>query len=266
MAERLSKAKLSIFRRLSRKKHRTTEGRFLIEGWHLLGECLEAEARLLAVIYDPSRSLQDQDERVLQLAMEKSEEVYLASDDQLRAIGETVTSAGVVGVVASVEENWTRLAEKLSQIKSGCVLALDDVSDPGNCGTIIRSGDWFGAKAILLGEGCPSKENGKVLRASMGGVFHLPIAECPFLEGSLVELQALGFQIIVSSLVEEARALGNFEWPKKSVLVVGNEARGVRQPILNLSDSRITIPKFGKGESLNAAMAASVLLSNWRIH
>ena len=131
MAERLSKAKLSVFRRLSRKKHRNAENRYLIEGWHLLGECLEAKARLLAVIYDPSRSLPEGDERVLRAAKDRAIEIYLASDDQLRAIGETATSAGVVGVVASKQEDWELLTDKLSRIESGCVLALDDVSDQG---------------------------------------------------------------------------------------------------------------------------------------
>ena len=265
MAERLSKAKLSVFRRLSRKKHRNADNRYLIEGWHLLGECLEARARLLTVVYDPSRSLQEEDERVLRAAMERAAEIYVASDDQLRALGETVTSAGVVGVVASEEEDWELLADKLSRIESGTVLALDGVSDPGNCGTIIRSGDWFGSAAILLGEGCPSKENGKVLRASMGGVFHLPVAECSSLESRLLELQKFGFRIIVACLDDEAAVLGDFSWPEKSLLVVGNEARGVRPSILELADLRLTIPKFGRGESLNVAMAASVLLANWRI-
>jgi len=265
MAERLSKAKLSVFRRLSRKKNRIAEGRFLIEGWHLLAESLASKARLLAVIYDPSRPLQDEDQRTLQVALERAEAVYLASDDQLRSIGETVTSSGVVGVVASEVENWEDLSRELSRIESGCVVALDDVSDPGNCGTIIRSGDWFGVEAILLGEGCSSKENPKVLRASMGGVFHLPIVECGSLQDRLVEMQKSGFKIIVSSLETDAEALGDFNWPEKSLLVVGNEARGVRPSILELADLRLTIPKFGKGESLNAAMATSVLLANWRI-
>ena len=78
MAERLSKAKLSVFRRLRGKKHRIAENRYLIEGWHLLGECLEAKARLLAVIYDPSRSLSEQDEKALLAAKDRAEEVYLA--------------------------------------------------------------------------------------------------------------------------------------------------------------------------------------------
>ena len=72
MAERLSKAKLSVFRRLGRKKHRIAENRYLIEGWHLLGECLEAKARLLAVIYDPSRSLSEEDEKVLRAAKDRA--------------------------------------------------------------------------------------------------------------------------------------------------------------------------------------------------
>lgn len=265
MAERLSKAKLSVFRRLSRKKHRIAEGRFLIEGWHLLAESLASKARLLALIYDPSRSLPEGDERTLQLALDKAEAIFLASDDQLRALGETVTNSGVVGVLASLEENWEELSTKLAQIERGCVVALDDVSDPGNCGTIIRSGDWFGAAAILLGEGCPSKENGKALRASMGGVFHLPIVECPSLEDRLVELRESGFKLVAASLDTDAENLGDFDWPDKSLLVVGNEARGVRASILERADLRLTIPKFGKGESLNAAMAASVLLANWRI-
>ncbi len=144
------------------------------------------------------------------------------------------------------------------------MVALDDLSDPGNCGSIIRGCDWFGADAIVMGKGCPDKENGKLVRATMGGLFYLPILPVEDLAKTLGKLRSAGYKI-VAGVLGASESLPEFEWPAKTALVVGNEARGVSREILELADHQVEIPSFGKGESLNAAMSCSIFLSHWRM-
>ncbi len=264
MAEPLSKAKLSNFRKLHQKKTRLRENQFLIEGWHLLDEAMKAQVKLRAVVFDDNRSLADSDSAILSRASSRADSLYTAGDSQLKALGETKTSPGVVSVVDVMPSEWEPLQRTLLATRSSVVVALDGVSDPGNCGSIIRAGDWFGVDAVLLGEGCPDRENGKLVRATMGSLFHLPIVSAGSLSGALTALKQGVFQIVVSAL-GASESLDGFAWPQKAALVVGNEARGVSAETLALADCVLEIPKFGRGDSLNAALATSVFLGHWRM-
>jgi len=264
MAEPLSKAKLSVFRKLHSKKNREIENRFIIEGWHLLEEAIKSGAHLNAVVYDGSRKLSDEDRLVLAKATQHSDKVYLASESQLKALGETKTNSGVIGIADRLHYDWGSVEASLRTKGESCLVVLDAVSDPGNCGAIVRGCDWFGADAVLMGKGCPEKENGKLVRATMGGLFHLPILPIENLADTVGSLKSEGFQVVASE-IGASESLQSFHWPAKTVLVIGNEARGVSEQILELADHRIEIPSFGNGESLNAAMSCSVFLGHWRM-
>jgi len=263
MAVPLSKAKLSAFRKLQMKKTRESEDRFLIEGWHLLEEAMAAELPLRALICDEVRIPAGDDLQVKEAAVARAEIVFEASESQLRALSDTQTSPGVIAVVDRVRSDWNAVLSALEGKERSFVVALDGVSDPGNCGSIIRASAWFGADAVIMGPGCSELENGKLVRATMGALFHLPSASIRSMSDALRTLQASGYRIVASSLGESESMLG-FEWPSRTVLVVGNEARGVSQSVLDLADTRLSIPKYGHGESLNAGMAASVMLGHWR--
>jgi len=265
MAELLSKAKLSVFRKLRLKKNRDSEKRFLIEGWHLLDEALKAGINPRAVIYEDTRPIGGFDQTVFGAARERAESVYEATESQLKALAETKTSPGVIGVLDCLPDNWLSLQKSIAAKRSGFIVAMDGVSDPGNCGSIIRGASWFGADAVLLGEGCPERENGKLVRATMGGLFHLPICSIANWGDTLSTLKRENFEIVASALGAPT-LLDSFVWPPKAVLLVGNEARGVSADILKIADHTIEIPRFGQVESLNAAMATSILLAHWRIH
>jgi RNA methyltransferase, TrmH family len=244
MADPISKAKLSAYRKLHSKKAREAENRFLIEGWHLLEEAIAAKVPLRTVIFDDSRELSDNDLRVKEAAVRRAEVVYTASESQLRALSDTQTSASVVAEIDRIQGDWeTVLAALAGKQRSFC--------------------DLCGADAAIMGLGCPELENGKLVRATMGGLFHMPIAPVGSIRNALSVLQDNGYRIVASSLGDSESMVG-FDWPKKTVLVVGNEARGVSRSVLDLADTCLRIPKYGRGESLNAAMAASVMLSNWR--
>jgi|TARA_B110000467_G_scaffold120540_1_gene111892 TrmH family RNA methyltransferase len=264
MANPLSKAKLSAYRKLQSKKIRESEDRFLIEGWHLLEEAMVGGVPLQAVIFDESRELEGNDLRVKNMAIGRAETVFAASESQIRALSDTQTSPGVIAAVGRVRSDLDGVLSALEGKDRSFVVALDGVGDPGNCGSIVRACDWFGADAVLLGMGCSEIENGKFVRATMGALFHLPLAKVESMPNSLKNLQESGYHIVASSL-GDSESLSQFNWPSKTVLVIGNEARGVSQRVLSLADTRLQIPKFGRGESLNAAMAASVMLGHWRV-
>lgn len=264
MAESLSKAKLTVFRKLHHKKIRELENQFVIEGWHLLEEAMKAGANLRVVVFDGSRQLSANDQNILEKAKVLSEAVFQATDSQLKALGETKTNAGVVSIIDRLSNDWESVEERLEGSDYGFIVALDGLNDPGNCGSIIRGCDWFGVSAVVMGEGCPDRENGKLVRATMGGLFYLPVISVKRLVDRLEELQADDFRII-AGVLGASNSLQQFVWPAKSVLVIGNEARGVSEEVITLADYQLEIPRFGEGESLNAAMATSVFLSHWRI-
>ena len=138
------------------------------------------------------------------------------------------------------------------------LVALDGVQDPGNCGTIWRTADAAGFQGILFGAGSADPMSGKVLRAAMGSAFRLPYCKTDDLQTTLRRLQGSGWSICASELSGMPFYAASFS--EKLVLVVGNEAHGVRPEILRMADQRLKLPMRGKAESLNAAVAAGIMM------
>ncbi len=263
MAIPLSKAKLSFFRRFRQKKVRREEGMFLIEGWHLIQEALKADRKFESVIFDPTLHLSAEFYKILQASISKAANAFEADAHQLSQIVDTESSQGICALLKTVSVSWDSFLDKIRGLKVLRLVILDEVSDPGNCGTIVRAGDWFGLDGAILGRNCAELENTKVSRSTMGSLFHLPIASNQDLEVCLPLLRSLGVSIISSEL-DRSDDVYEFSWPSKAALVIGSEARGVSQMVSNLSDTRLSISRFGQAESLNAAMAASIFMSCWR--
>ena len=161
----------------------------------------------------------------------------------MAAICDTKTPQGVAAVASMPEPPDIRL---------GFIVALDDVQDPANVGTIIRTADAAGCGGVVLSDGSADPYAPKVVRASMGSLFHLPVVRTalrPYLE----ELRESGYRVACADLDGQT----DFSLAaEKTCLVIGNEARGISEEILCLSDVRVRIPIYGKAESLNAAVAA----------
>ena len=143
------------------------------------------------------------------------------------------------------------------------LLALDAVSDPGNVGTIIRTADWFGAGGVLLGRGCVEPFNEKVVRATAGSLFHIPIVDEVELLEVLAQAKATGFRVVVAAAGGSV-SLSDWRPAKRNVLVVGSEAHGVSADIRDSADVTVAIPRYGRAESLNAGVAAAILLAHTR--
>ena len=152
--------------------------------------------------------------------------------------------------------------KKIEENINNIFVYLDHINDPGNLGTIIRTCDWFGVNSILISKECTEYTNPKVVRSSAGSIFNLSIYDDASPD-TLKELRNLGFQIICSDLTGEN--IYNVKKLEKFVIIFSNEAHGPSKEILEIADRNITIPKSGKAESLNVAIAAGIILSHLKI-
>ncbi len=139
------------------------------------------------------------------------------------------------------------------------IVALDGVQDPGNLGTIWRTADAAGFQALLLGAGGADPLSPKVQRAAMGSGFRVPFCHAPELAESLIALRKRGYRVFASDL-SGADFYARPDAGEKFVLVIGNEARGISDAVREAADCRVKLPMRGGAESLNAAVAAGIMM------
>ena len=159
------------------------------------------------------------------------------------------------GILAILEKNNNKTE---IDYQTDIIVALDDVQDPGNLGTILRTVDSIGLKQILVSKGTADCYNPKVVRSTMGAIFRINIIECEDLEKTLKEIKKHKFKIMVSSLQND-NSIYDVDYNKK-VIIIGNEAKGVEKDIQDLADEKVKIPMLGKTESLNASVATGIIL------
>lgn len=254
---RLSKAELKKLKTLLTKKGREEAGRFLLDGWKPVAEALDSPWQIESVVTDPER-IPPSGAAVLQICMRRGVEVRHGTAADLRSLSEVVHDQGIVGVVRSRSFALEDLPS------AGDLLILDGVADPGNVGTLIRTADWFGIRGVVLGPGCASVNNEKVVRATMGSLFHLPVVEVDNLAAACSALQQKGL-ILAGAQVAGG---GWSSWvPDSSIaLVLGSESRGISAGVQGLLEIRVSIPRSGRAESLNVAGAGAVILSSIAEH
>lgn len=235
------------------KKNREKSGRFLIEGIHLIQEAFLSGATVRTVVYDDERGLPEELGDIAESAQGLDADWIRASRAVMAKCSDTDSPPPVFAVV----DKLSALQDKLFGSDS-LVIILDGVRDPGNLGTIIRSADAVGATAVLLGKGSVDLYNPKVVRSTMGSLFHLPI-----LEGDLAELLPRagehGIRLVGTSLQAEQSCYG-YDWKQPTWLLMGNESSGLSAEVRALVDESVIIPMTGRAESLNVAMATTVLL------
>lgn len=234
-------------KKLKEKRHRVKEGKFLVEGLRIVEEAIKAKAEIEAVVV--SRDEEDKFTDILDMIREKCKVVVL-SESLFKELGSTENPQGIIAVVS--------IPKKEKGLKGDFYILLDRIQDPGNLGTIIRTAHAAGADGILLRKGTVDVYNDKSIRSTMGSIFYIPVFE-DIDDESLLHYKEEGYKIVVSSLAAE----NNFfevNLKEKVIIVVGNEANGVAKEVEDLSDIRVKIPMPGNAESLNAAIAASVMI------
>lgn len=242
---------------LLNRKGREEQNRFLVEGAHLVEEALNSGAQVVTVLYDESRGI---DPACLRALDERGTDVQViaVSSAVLGKLTETKSPQGIVAEVKIDSENWAEWIERASE-REYLLLVLDEIQDPGNLGTILRTAEAAGVDGVVLGEGSVDLYNGKVVRATMGALFRLPVF-LRSLPEAIQTLQQQGANVLVSSLKENSLAYDEADYRGKAVIVIGNEGRGVSEQVARLADGYVHIPLYGRAESLNAAVAAGILV------
>ncbi len=239
------------------KKGRDEAGRFLVEGAHLVVEALRSRFQVIEVLYVPGSPAAKE---ARDAAPAGGEAKWVPVSEQvMEKVTDARTPQGVAAVVRQrVESPDELLATSGKGLGHGPIVALDAVQDPGNLGTILRSADAAGARAALLGVGTVDVYNPKTIRSTMGSLFRVPFAVCDLAE-ALPRAKAAGVRVVGTSL-EAKHACYDAPLGGDVCFLFGNEGAGVSPRLLAMADENVIIPMRGGAESLNVAMAATVLL------
>lgn len=237
---------------LQEKKHRDKTGKYIVEGIHLVQEALLAEADVEILAYDLDKGMPPELRDHLQAV--QGMEVIGVSAAVIAKCSSTNTPQPVFAVVRKEQQGIEGILAKPDSL----VVVLDGVQDPGNVGTIIRSADAAGADGIILGQGCADLYNPKTIRSTMGSMFHLPVVEGD-LSVVLPQARESGALLVSTSLTGEDSCYTH-DFRGSQWLLIGSEGKGISAETAALVDKSIIIPMAGRAESLNAAMAATILL------
>ena len=236
-------------RKLHSSKERREQQLFLLEGTHLLEEACAVDYPLVTVCCTPE--WHSRHEQLWQQACQRAERVEVVSPEVLKAIATTVQPDGVV---ATAKRGYSHQVPF-----TGLGLALETVQDPGNLGTIIRTAAAAGASGLWLSADSVELDNPKVLRASAGQWFRLPMAVSPDLKTTVLECQQAGMQV-VATLPSVSLTYWEVNWQRPTLILLGNEGSGLSAELAARSDLQVKIPLSPGVESLNVAIAAALML------
>ena len=237
----VSKNQIKLINSLQQKKYRKLHNLFIAEGKKVIQELIDAHFSLEHLFVTKEN------------LFEKKHNSELISDSELKKISALTTANDCLAVFKIKEVNL--------KSDSGLELALDNIKDPGNMGTIIRLCDWFGISKIVCTEETVDIYNPKVVQATMGS-----LARVEVLHTNLTDyLKTTDLEIFGTFM--EGKNIYKSELPSKGIIVMGNEANGISSEIENLVTQKISIPRFGnlqQTESLNVATATAVILSEFK--
>ncbi len=244
-----SNEKIKMVKSLKAQKGRKENGLFMVEGKKLISEAIEYGYVLQMLFLRKSDDIGGRSGHFPDIS-----ESYVLEGELFDSVCDTKTPQGELGVFLLPMDKPDAASERIE----GLVLALEDVQDPGNVGAVIRSADAFGASAVMLSMGCADIYSQKVLRSSMGSVFHMPVIRCADFSGSVMAQKQWGSKII--ALHQDGEDIRGLSPGGDAILLVGNEGNGLSMEALDIADILCAVPMKGRAESLNAAVAASVAL------
>ena len=217
-------------KKLKEKKYRDLNQEFIIEGIKLVKEAIEEKADIKHIVVCDNCEDSGVIPKNLMYEIAKYDCVYV-TENILKTMSDVNAPQGILAIIGRNNQ------ENKIDYNQDIIVALDDIQDPGNLGTILRTVDSIGLNQILVSKGTADCYNPKVVRSTMGAIFRIKIIECDDIEKTLKETQKNNFKLVVSSL-----------------------ANGVEQRIQDIADEKIKIPMLGKTESLNASVATGIIL------
>lgn len=249
----LSNAQMKNLILLQKKaKARTEQGVYVIEGLKMFEEAKEA-GNILVKTY-VSESFYD---TKIQECSDyfAGVEYEIVTDFVFNEVSETKTPQGVMAIVTITSYPLEAMLES----PNACLLLLEDVRDPGNLGTILRTAEGAGVTGIIMNRSCVDLYNPKVIRSTMGSIFRVPFYQAEDFHAVLLKLKNLNIHIFAAHLSGKAYdSEGGFQ--RRCAILIGNEANGLSEEVSKMADTLIKIPMAGKVESLNVAVAAAILM------
>jgi TrmH family RNA methyltransferase len=247
----ISKSQIKLISSLKLKKERFETGLFTVEGEKPVQELLQAAWPVELLVVKNSWYEKNAAAWISQAAVN----VALVSDTDMDRMTQLSSHAPVLAVARMQTLPWT-----WQKGGDGFVLVLDRIADPGNLGTMIRIADWFGFAGVLCSSDTVDYYNSKTIQASMGSVFRMPM-----LYADLQEWVAKESAERIYAAVLNGKPIHQLSFGHGGLLLVGSEAHGLAPDLVALAGQRITIPGFGKAESLNAAVATGIMASWMRL-
>lgn len=238
-------------RKLKDKKYREIENKYIIEGIKLIKEAVEEKAQIDTIVVCEECVENNTIEKKLMYEIAKYNCVYV-SEKVFNLVTEVTNPQGILAVIN--KEN----KEDAIDYEDDIIVALDGIQDPGNLGTILRTVDSVGLKQIIISKQTADAYNPKVVRSTMGAIFRVKIIIADDFVKTLKEIKKHKYKVVATSLQTE-ESIYDIDYNKK-VIVIGNEANGVSNEVLDMADIKAKIPMLGKTESLNASVATSVIL------
>jgi RNA methyltransferase, TrmH family len=243
----LSKTYTKYIQGLHNKKHRDKHGSFIAEGSKVVMDLLKSQKIVCETLLGDASWLKDNEPQIRKYF---AGELHTIEDYELEKISALNTPNHVLGV-------FKKLKPVPIQVRNKIILALDTIQDPGNLGTIIRIADWFGLSAIVCSETCADLYNPKVVQSTMGSMGRVDV-----LYQDLTEWLEKNKETPVYAASLEGKNIDELREVNEAIIIIGNESKGISDEVMQMAHERITIPKIGGAESLNAAVAAGIILSH----
>lgn len=246
---------------LAEPKARRESGRFVIEGARLCADAARSGVRIAAALYTERAAAQYPE--LLAVIRQVSVRQFEIAPSLSQLLGDTRSPQGVFCLCEALDNVRmldTIETDCLPLSREQCYLALEDLQDPGNLGSVVRTAEALGLGGLILSTGCCDLYNPKVLRGSMGGVFRLPAYITADMAATASHLRTSGFRCFACVPDGDALPVQTAPFGPGSICLIGNEGNGLRPETISACGERLTIPMAGRAESLNASMAAGIIL------
>lgn len=238
-------------KKLKEKKYRDLENKFIVEGIKLVEEAINEEADIKLIVICEECLNDGIISQELRYKIATYECIYV-TEKIFDLLSDVKSPQGILAVIG--KKNANHHIDYTQDI----IIALDGIQDPGNLGTILRTVDSANLNQIIISKNSADCYNPKVVRSTMGAIYRVNMIEVENLEEVLKQMQKNDFEVVVTAL-DTKNSIYDIEY-KNKVIVIGNEANGVSKEVQKLADKKVTIPMLGKTESLNASVAASIMI------
>ncbi len=256
--------KVLEFAKLSNKKYRLLNKKFLCDGIKLFQEASSFGANISYIIIDNNAIFPDEIISEIKKCIDNGTKILCVEKHVFDKLTNENAPQGIITVCDFFERKHTFSANVKNEDFSGkTLMILDSVRDPGNIGTILRNAVAFGIDKLILSSDCVDIYSQKVIRSSMGAIFKIEIQIVEDLSSSIEIIKESGRRVLAAAINDEALILGKDRVSRDDVVVLGNEGHGISPEIIDKCTNTIFIPMKGNTESLNVAMASAVLM--WEI-